>query len=130
MSSKYNKIPIFKINSGNVVFYNITFVNGTVTGNTGFGGAINGNCKAINCTFKENHAYSGGAMYGGSAVNCSFVNDSNLDLPENALNLVNQIDKTLFTYLGSVKFSDYDFLFFEGNGGKIKYFLLSPDKII
>ena len=63
---------IFKINSGNVVFYNITFVNGTVTGNTGYGGAINGNCKAINCTFKENHAYSGGAMSGGSAVNCTF----------------------------------------------------------
>ena len=67
---------IFKINSGNVVFYNITFVNGTVTGNTGFGGVINGNCKAINCTFEENHAYSGGAMYGGSAVNCTFSGNS------------------------------------------------------
>lgn len=51
---------------------------------------------------------------------CSFVSDSNLDLPEKAFNLVNQIDKTLFTYLGSVKFSDYDFLFFEGNGGHVK----------
>jgi len=66
---------IFQVNGGNVVFYNITFINGNA-GNYGFGGAINGNCKAINCTFKENHAYSGGAMSGGSAVNCTFTGNT------------------------------------------------------
>ncbi len=69
---------IFKVNGGNVVFYNITFVNGDAS-NSWFdsGGAINGDCKAINCTFKENHAsFDGGAMYGGSAVDCIFINNS------------------------------------------------------
>ena len=65
---------IFQINGGNIVFYNITFVNGNASNNEeDSGGAINGNCKAINCTFKENHANNfGGAMFDGSAVNCSF----------------------------------------------------------
>ena len=63
---------IFKITGGNVVFYNITFVNGKVAGYN-YGGAINGDCKAINCTFKENQAFCGGAMAGGSAVDCTFI---------------------------------------------------------
>ena len=61
---------IFNITGGNVVFYNITFVNGSAMG--GYGGAIYGNCKAINCTFKENRAFYGGAIFVGSAVNCTF----------------------------------------------------------
>ena len=64
---------IFKINVGNVVFYNITFVNGKTTS---YGGAILGKCMAINCTFKENYADEGGAMYEGSAVNCTFTNNT------------------------------------------------------
>ena len=78
-----NEARIFKINSGNVVFYNITFVNGTVTGNN-YGGAINGNCKAINCIFKENQAFCGGAMYNGSAVNCIFT-DNHADADGDAM---------------------------------------------
>ena len=65
---------IFQINGGNVVFYNITFVNGNAGDDDG--GAINGNSKAINCTFKQNQAHDGGAMYGGSAVNCTFNSNS------------------------------------------------------
>ena len=73
-----NEARIFQINGGNVVFYNITFVNGNASNSEeDSGGAINGNCKAINCTFKENHAiFWGGAMFGGSAVNCSFSGNS------------------------------------------------------
>ena len=63
---------IFYIKGGNVVFYNITFING----NSGNGGAIYGNCKAINCSFKENHASNGGALYYGSAVDCTFFGNS------------------------------------------------------
>lgn len=67
---------IFKINSGKVVFYNITFVNGNATCDGEIGGAINGNCRAIDCTFKENYAdYGGGAIEGGSAVNCIFISN-------------------------------------------------------
>ena len=73
---------IFKINGGNVVFYNITFVKG-YTATYDSGGAINGNCKAINCTFYDNHAAFGGAMYGGSAVNCIFrYNDAQFYIDE------------------------------------------------
>jgi glyoxylase-like metal-dependent hydrolase (beta-lactamase superfamily II) len=34
--------------------------------------------------------------------------------------IINQIDKNIFTYIGNITFSDYDFLFFEGNGGHVK----------
>ena len=62
---------IFQINGGNVVFYNIAFVNGNAGDDNG--GALYGNCKAINCIFKDNKAsWNGGAMRDGSAVNCSF----------------------------------------------------------
>ena len=67
---------IFKVSNNNVVFYNITFTKGN---NDYDGGAIRGEpsphlrCKAIDCTFTENHAYSGGgAMCFCTAVNCTF----------------------------------------------------------
>lgn len=67
---------IFQINGGNVVFYNITFVNGVTVGDD-CGAAINGDCNAINCTFKQNHgSYWGGAMCGGFAINCTFIDNS------------------------------------------------------
>ena len=34
--------------------------------------------------------------------------------------IINKIDKNIFTYIGNITFSDYDFLFFEGNGGHVK----------
>ncbi|WP_405296041.1 hypothetical protein [Methanobrevibacter sp.] len=72
-----NTARIFQIKNGNVIFYNITFKNGNARDKwNDYGGAINGNCKAINCTFTHNHAYRGGAMYGGSAVNCTFNNNT------------------------------------------------------
>ena len=69
---------IFYITGGNVVFYNITFVNANAdNGYYDAGGAIFGVCRAINCTFKENHVnYNGGAMAWGSAVNCAFFGNS------------------------------------------------------
>ena len=68
-----DKARIFKINSGNVVFHNITFTNGNTSDD---GGAINGECTAVNCTFTGNQADSdGGAMASGSAINCTFTNN-------------------------------------------------------
>ena len=65
---------IFNIVGGNVVFYNITFTNGY---NNDVGGAIYGNCKAINCTFKNNKAdWGGGAMVLGTAFDCTFIENS------------------------------------------------------
>ena len=69
-----NQARIFKINSGNVVFHNITFTNGNVCGD--FGGAILGECTAVNCIFINNQAGQGGAMYGGSAINCTVTGNS------------------------------------------------------
>ena len=63
--------PVFSKLMVDVVFYNITFVNGNVAGRNG--GAINGDCKAIYCTFKENQAFCGGAMNLGTAVDCTFI---------------------------------------------------------
>ena len=68
-----NQARIFKINSTNVVFYNITFTNGNTRGN---GGAINGACIAVNCTFTGNTAEYGGAIALGSAINCTFTNNT------------------------------------------------------
>ena len=72
-----NKARIFKVENGhNVVFRNITFINGWATDEDG--GAIYGNegVTAVNCTFTNNNVYEdGGAMYGGSAVNCTFTNN-------------------------------------------------------
>ena len=67
------KARIFQVTGGNVVFYNITFTN---CQSDNEGGAIYGECEAINCTFKENYAPKGGAMYRGSAVNCTFSRNS------------------------------------------------------
>ena len=60
----------------NVVFKNITFINGY----SNVGGAMSGG-SAVNCTFNGNHANDvGGAMREGSAVNCTFNgNHANLD---------------------------------------------------
>lgn len=62
---------IFDVNNINVVFKNIIFTNGKTETS---GGAINGNCHAVNCTFTNNHAKnSGGAMYSGTATDCTFI---------------------------------------------------------
>ena len=51
---------------------------------------------------------------------CEYIENKNLDLSEEDFEIINQIDKTLFTYLGSVHIANWDFLLFEGNGGHIK----------
>ena len=43
-----------------------------------------------------------------------------VSISNNNFNIINQIDKNIFTYIGNITFSDYDFLFFEGNGGHVK----------
>ena len=68
-----NAARIFTVTDSNVIFKDIFFVNGKPTGN---GGAINGQCTAINCTFNSNSARNGGAIDGGSAVNCTFNSNS------------------------------------------------------
>ena len=70
-----NQARIFKINNGTVVFHNITFTNGNTNDD---GGAINGECTAIDCTFTNNTAKdgSGGAMIYGSAINCTFTGNT------------------------------------------------------
>lgn len=73
---------MFNVANGNVVFHDLTFVNGYSKDN---GGAICGSCTAVNCTFNNNsvffidgsmfnvfHLLDGGAMYMGTAVNCTF----------------------------------------------------------
>lgn len=70
-----NAARIFTVSNSSAVFKDIIFVNANAAGN---GGAINGECTAINCTFVNNSAGSnGGAMYGKgcSAVNCTFINN-------------------------------------------------------
>ena len=69
------KARIFNVTNSNVIFKDIIFVNGYTQDYSGQGGAIYGECTAINCTFKYNHAVVGGAMYGGSAVNCTFIHN-------------------------------------------------------
>ena len=61
-----NEARIFNIISGKVMFHNITFTNGNI-GKWTDGGALYGECTAVNCTFIRNAAYHGGAMAGGSA---------------------------------------------------------------
>ena len=73
---------MFNVANGNVVFHDLTFVNGYSKDK---GGAICGSCTAVNCTFNNNsvffidgsmfhvfHLLDGGAMYMGTAVNCTF----------------------------------------------------------
>lgn len=70
-----SKSRIFKVDGGNVIFQNITFINGLSPGD---GGAIFGYFTAINCTFINNTAGEcGGAISGtpdrfANAVNCLF----------------------------------------------------------
>ena len=67
-----NAARIFTVTNSNVVFKDIVFVNGKTSVN---GGAIDGECTVVNCTFNSNSAECGGAMYKGSAVNCTFINN-------------------------------------------------------
>ena len=84
-----NKARIFNITSDNVIFNDITFINAYRIGSNG--GAITGDCTAINCNFINNTAElrvgitddgtvtffgSGGAMMGGTAINCNFINNT------------------------------------------------------
>lgn len=69
-----NDARIFTVTADNVIFRDIIFVNGYASSYDTHGGAINGECTAINCTFDYNRASgNGGAMYRGSAVNCTFT---------------------------------------------------------
>jgi len=81
-----NTARMFNVVNGNVVFHDMTFVNGYSKDD---GGAIYGSCTAVNCTFNNNSvvdiSYSftqtiylidGGAMYMGTAVNCTFNQNS------------------------------------------------------
>ena len=68
-----NLAHIFVVDAENVVFNNITFVNG----HSDYGGAIEGQAQAIYCTFINNTAtVYAGAGYEISAVNCTFINNS------------------------------------------------------
>ena len=79
-----NQARIFKVSKGNVIFNNITFINGKENN----GGAISGTLilynnspiyqiQAFNCQFINNTATgSGGAVYRVSTVNCIFINNS------------------------------------------------------
>ena len=68
-----NKANIFKISDGNVVFHDIVFTNAKAASE---GGAINGACTAVNCTFSRNSAGYGGATYGASCVDCRFYGNT------------------------------------------------------
>lgn len=64
---------IFKVTGGDVVLRNIVFVNGNSTSR---GGAINGDCSVVNCTFINNKAESGGAISSwGTVEDSTFVNN-------------------------------------------------------
>ena len=65
---------IFEIKNGNVAFYNITFTYGNAHYNDG--GAINGRCTVVNCTFIGNNADWGGALKYGFAINCTFTHNN------------------------------------------------------
>ena len=68
---------IFNVNNGEVVFQDINFINGyPCFENPANGGAIKGQCTAINCTFTNNQADVGGAMFEGTAILCIFENNS------------------------------------------------------
>ena len=64
------KIGLFDVQQGHVEFRNIVFKNGHVDEN---GGALKGNCTAVNCTFIGNYAGgAGGAIDNGYAIDCIF----------------------------------------------------------
>ena len=65
-----NTARIFKIIGENVTIRGINFINGNA--NYDDGGAISGECTAINCNFTGNKGHNGGAMDDGTAINCSF----------------------------------------------------------
>ncbi|WP_295617718.1 hypothetical protein [uncultured Methanobrevibacter sp.] len=69
------KARIFHVTNSTVVFKNITFANGKPY-YTENGGAILGASTAINCTFYNNKAYDGGAMYEGTAINSTFIDNN------------------------------------------------------
>ena len=69
-----NTARIFTVTNNNVIFKDITFVNGKSNGD--FGGAIYGKCTAVNCIFNSNSAFNGGAIFNGNALNCTFNSNS------------------------------------------------------
>ena len=79
-----NAARIFRVTNSTVTFKNIIFANGKAMeyeyydydDGYYYGGAIDGNCTAVNCTFVNNHATYGGALAYGSAVNCIFNSNS------------------------------------------------------
>ena len=68
-----SRVQLFSLNSQNVIFNNITFKNGFTRYG---GGAIDGVCNVINCTFIDNSASQGGALDEGNAINCTFIGNS------------------------------------------------------
>ena len=72
-----NNARIFMVKNKNVIFKNITFINGKVgyDANEINGGAIYGYSTCINCTFKDNYAVNAGAMHNGTARYCTFINN-------------------------------------------------------
>ena len=67
---------IFDVKNNKVVFKDSVLRNGyPCLDNPANGGAINGQCTVINCTFINNIADNGGAMYEGNAINCTFINN-------------------------------------------------------
>ena len=72
-----NNARIFMVKNKNVIFKNITFINGKVgyDANEINGGAIYGYSTCINCTFKDNYAVNAGAMHNGTARDCTFINN-------------------------------------------------------
>lgn len=65
-----NTASIFKVSNRNVVFHDIVFRNGNAYYS---GGAINGECTAVNCNFIGNYAGYGGATDGTNCVDCNFT---------------------------------------------------------
>lgn len=61
---------LFYITNTEVSLYDIVFANAYANKD---GGAINGKCNAINCTFINNLGSWGGAMYQGYAKDCTFI---------------------------------------------------------
>ena len=93
---------IFQVNSSNVTFINITFLNGNIHKNASAyqtlgGGAISGKCTVINCTFIGNSADYAGAIKGGTgtiAINCTFKNNVATSSSGGALYEANAINCT------------------------------------
>lgn len=70
MINAKNLCRIFNV-FANATFENISFINGQTSG---CGGAINGKCMVLNCSFYNNYAYeNGGALCDAVSFNSSFI---------------------------------------------------------